>query len=186
MANTTVNDVMNVINNSDYGIKSIAGTNKEILAILQGTNNSQNNLHAIVDDVKTLLQKLVTVATEKKPIEIGNKPTKINHKHIQDILDETKGIRKSIDNLTKSILKQGTQSNPTIAKLSDKASEQVAAAMVKNIEKQNKGEGGMSALISNADIFTKINVPKYLFLFSRNVSSFINFGLTFLVFLVFL
>ena len=152
MANTTVNDVMNVINNSDYGIKSIAGTNKEILAILQGTTNSQNNLHAIVDDVKTLLQKLVTVATEKKPIEIGNKPTKINHKHIQDILDETKGIRKSIDNLTKSILKQGTQSNPTIAKLSDKASEQVAAAMVKDIEKQNKGEG-MSALI---DTFTKL------------------------------
>ena len=151
MANT-VNDVMNVIANPDYGIKSIAGTNKEILAILQGTTNSQNNLHAIVDDVKTLLQKLVTVATEKKPIEIGNKPTKINDKHIQDILDETKGIRKSIDNLTKSILKQGTQSNPTIAKLSDKASEQVAAAMVKNIEKQNKG-GGMSALI---DTFTKL------------------------------
>ena len=45
--------------------------------------------------------------------------------------------------------------------------------------------GGMSSLLANASIFTKINVPKYLFLFSRNVSSLINFGLTFLVFLAF-
>ena len=45
--------------------------------------------------------------------------------------------------------------------------------------------GGMSSLLSNASIFTKINVPKYLFLFSRNISSLINFGLTFLVFLIF-
>ena len=45
--------------------------------------------------------------------------------------------------------------------------------------------GGMGALLSNAEIFSKINLPKYLFLFSRNISSFINFGLTFIVFLFF-
>ncbi len=45
--------------------------------------------------------------------------------------------------------------------------------------------GGMNALMSNARIFTKINVPKYLFLFSKNVSAVINFGLTLCVFFVF-
>ena len=45
--------------------------------------------------------------------------------------------------------------------------------------------GGMLSLISNAGIFSKVNVPKYLFLFSKNVSSLINFFLTFVVFLVF-
>ena len=45
--------------------------------------------------------------------------------------------------------------------------------------------GGMGSLMSNANIFSKINVPKYLFLFSRAVTSLINFGLTFLVFLFF-
>ena len=45
--------------------------------------------------------------------------------------------------------------------------------------------GGMSSLVTNADIFSKINVPKYLFLFSKNISSLINFGLTFIVFLIF-
>lgn len=45
--------------------------------------------------------------------------------------------------------------------------------------------GGMGALIGNAGIFSKINVPKYLFLFSKNVSSLINFGLTLVVFLFF-
>lgn len=44
---------------------------------------------------------------------------------------------------------------------------------------------GMSSLVDNAGIFTKVNVPKYLFLLSKNVSSLINFGLTFLVFLRF-
>jgi ABC-type polysaccharide/polyol phosphate export permease len=44
---------------------------------------------------------------------------------------------------------------------------------------------GMSSLVDNAGIFTKVNVPKYLFLLSKNVSSLINFGLTFLVFLGF-
>lgn len=45
--------------------------------------------------------------------------------------------------------------------------------------------GGMNALMSNRHIFTKINVPKYLFLLSKNVSSIINFGLTLLVFFFF-
>ncbi len=45
--------------------------------------------------------------------------------------------------------------------------------------------GGMSSLMDNSAIFSKINVPKYLFLFSRNVSALINFLLTFVVFLLF-
>ncbi len=45
--------------------------------------------------------------------------------------------------------------------------------------------GGMSSLMSNASIFTKINVPKYLFLLSKNISSLINFGLTLCVFFIF-
>ena len=45
--------------------------------------------------------------------------------------------------------------------------------------------GGMGSLLWNSDIFSKINVPKYLFLFSRNVSSLINFGLTLAVFFIF-
>ena len=44
---------------------------------------------------------------------------------------------------------------------------------------------GMNSLVSNAGIFTKVNIPKYLFLFSQNVSSLINFGLTLLVFFAF-
>ncbi len=44
---------------------------------------------------------------------------------------------------------------------------------------------GMSALRGNAGIFTKVNVPKYLFLLSKNVQTLINFGLTMCVFIVF-
>lgn len=44
---------------------------------------------------------------------------------------------------------------------------------------------GMSSLMSNAGIFTKVNVPKYLFLFSKNVQTLINFGLTLCVFVLF-
>lgn len=44
---------------------------------------------------------------------------------------------------------------------------------------------GMSALMDNAGIFTKVDVPKYLFLLSRNVASLINFGLTLLLFFIF-
>lgn len=44
---------------------------------------------------------------------------------------------------------------------------------------------GMMSLMSNASIFTKVNVPKYLFLFSKNVQTLINFGLSLCVFFLF-
>ena len=44
---------------------------------------------------------------------------------------------------------------------------------------------GMQSLMGNSKIFTKINVPKYLFLFSKNIQTLINFGLTLCVFFVF-
>ena len=43
-------------------------------------------------------------------------------------------------------------------------------------------KNGMQSLMSNAKIFTKINVPKYLFLLSKNVSALVNFGLTLIVY----
>lgn len=45
--------------------------------------------------------------------------------------------------------------------------------------------GGMNALMANADIFSKVNVPKYLFVLSKNVSALINFGLTLCIFFLF-
>lgn len=45
--------------------------------------------------------------------------------------------------------------------------------------------GGMRSLLSNANIFTKVNVPKYMFLLSRNVQALINFGLTLVVYFIF-
>lgn len=45
--------------------------------------------------------------------------------------------------------------------------------------------GGMNSLMSNKSIITKINIPKYLFLLSKNVSVLINFGINFLIFLIF-
>ena len=44
---------------------------------------------------------------------------------------------------------------------------------------------GMTSLMGNAAIFTKVNVPKYLFLFSKNVQALINFGLVLVVFFIF-
>ena len=44
---------------------------------------------------------------------------------------------------------------------------------------------GMTSLVGNAGIFTKVNIPKYLFLFSKNVQALINFGLVLVVFFVF-
>lgn len=44
---------------------------------------------------------------------------------------------------------------------------------------------GMTALMGNASIFTKVNVPKYLFLFSKNVQTLINFGITMVLFVFF-
>ena len=45
--------------------------------------------------------------------------------------------------------------------------------------------GGMNSLMNNASIFTKINVPKYIFLLTKNVSAAINFLLTLCVFFIF-
>lgn len=45
--------------------------------------------------------------------------------------------------------------------------------------------GGMNALMTNADIFSKVNVPKYLFVITKNVSALINFGLTLAIFFLF-
>lgn len=44
---------------------------------------------------------------------------------------------------------------------------------------------GMTSLKDNASIFSKVNVPKYMFLLSKNVSTLINFGLNIIVLLVF-
>ena len=46
-------------------------------------------------------------------------------------------------------------------------------------------KNGMSSLVKNANIFTKINVPKYMFLLSKNVSALVNFGLTLVVYFMF-
>ena len=46
-------------------------------------------------------------------------------------------------------------------------------------------KSGMQALMENARIFTKVNVPKYLFLLSKNVQSFINFLLTLVILFLF-
>ena len=43
----------------------------------------------------------------------------------------------------------------------------------------------MTSLLENADIFSKVNVPKYLFLLSKSIQGLINFGLTLLVFFLF-
>ena len=45
--------------------------------------------------------------------------------------------------------------------------------------------GGMMALVSNKDIFSKVNMPKYMFVLSTNVSTIFNFLLSLLVFFLF-
>lgn len=44
---------------------------------------------------------------------------------------------------------------------------------------------GMTALYDNAGIFSKVNVPKYMFLLSKNVSALINFGINIVILFVF-
>lgn len=46
-------------------------------------------------------------------------------------------------------------------------------------------KSGMQALMDNAKIFSKVAVPKYLFLFSKNVQTLISFLLTLVIFFVF-
>ena len=44
---------------------------------------------------------------------------------------------------------------------------------------------GMQSLIQDSSIFTKIDVPKYMFLLSKNIQAFINYMLTLMIFFVF-
>ena len=44
---------------------------------------------------------------------------------------------------------------------------------------------GMTALYDNSSIFSKVNVPKYMFLLSKNISSLINFGINIVVLFIF-
>ena len=46
-------------------------------------------------------------------------------------------------------------------------------------------KNGMTSLLSNARVILKINIPKYLFLLSQNVSALINFCLTIGIFFIF-
>lgn len=50
---------------------------------------------------------------------------------------------------------------------------------------QESSNAGMRSLMGNARIFTKVNIPKYLFLFSKNVQTWINFMLSLVVYFVF-
>lgn len=59
-----------------------------------------------------------------------------------------------------------------------------AGNLVFNFFKESTN-GGMVALTNNGGIITKINVPKYLFLLSKNVSALINFVLSLAIFLIF-
>lgn len=59
-----------------------------------------------------------------------------------------------------------------------------AGNMVFSFFSQSTAEG-MTSLVNNVGIISKVNIPKYLFLLSSNVTSMINFLLTFLVFLIF-
>lgn len=45
--------------------------------------------------------------------------------------------------------------------------------------------GGMTALQANANIFSKVNVPKYMFVLSKSVSATINFGINLCVLFIF-
>ena len=44
---------------------------------------------------------------------------------------------------------------------------------------------GLMALVGNANVFTKVNVPKYLFLLAKNAQTLINFVITLGVFFLF-
>ncbi len=46
-------------------------------------------------------------------------------------------------------------------------------------------KSGMTSIVGNAGIFTKVNVPKYLFLLAKNVQTFINFLLILIVYFIF-
>jgi ABC-2 type transport system permease protein len=46
--------------------------------------------------------------------------------------------------------------------------------------------GGMTSLVANSGILTKINVPKWIFVLSKNVSSLVDFGVTFLILTIYM
>lgn len=46
--------------------------------------------------------------------------------------------------------------------------------------------GGMLSLVENAGIFSKVKLPKYMFLLTKNISSLINFSLTLILLFVFI
>ena len=46
-------------------------------------------------------------------------------------------------------------------------------------------KSGMGSMMSNSNIITKVNVPKYLFLFSSNISALVNFGCTMVIYFIF-
>lgn len=45
---------------------------------------------------------------------------------------------------------------------------------------------GMTSLYDNSSIFSKVNVPKYMFLLSKNVSALINFGINLCILFIFM
>lgn len=59
-----------------------------------------------------------------------------------------------------------------------------AGNLVYSYFRESTGEG-MTSLVANSGIFTKVNVPKYMFVFSKNLTSLISFGLTLIVFFIF-
>ncbi len=46
-------------------------------------------------------------------------------------------------------------------------------------------KAGMTSIVGNAGIFSKVNVPKYLFLLAKNVQTFINFLMILVVYFIF-
>lgn len=46
-------------------------------------------------------------------------------------------------------------------------------------------QGGMRSLLQNSGIFSKVDVPKYMFLLSRNIQALINFGLSLIIYFIF-
>ena len=50
---------------------------------------------------------------------------------------------------------------------------------------QEATNGAMTSLASNASIFSKVKVPKYLFLFARITSTSVNYFLTLVIYIVF-
>jgi len=45
-------------------------------------------------------------------------------------------------------------------------------------------QGGMRSLLANAGIFSKVDVPKYMFLLSRNIQALLNFGLSLIIYFI--